>query len=184
MSWVNLNDVYVNKTGDTITGDLAVNGALTANALTANGDLTVIKDSTTYNVADEISTLRDSVSSLDASVCQSSITMPFIFITDINSDIQDIYCSWITSLLKENYPNCDLEEWDETRCTAYFWIGDKAASTNLGISYIQYYRQKTWYNSPFYQLHFNQTFSGAVRINGCVTLSPGGKYYILTNTNP
>ena len=56
MSWVNLNDVYVNKTGDTITGDLAVNGALTA-----NGALTVKKDSTTYNVADEISTLRDSV---------------------------------------------------------------------------------------------------------------------------
>lgn len=59
MSWVNLNDVYVNKTGDTITGNLAVNGTLTA-----NGALTVKKDSATYNVANEISTLRDSVSSL------------------------------------------------------------------------------------------------------------------------
>lgn len=59
MSWVNLNDVYVNKTGDTITGNLAVNGTLTA-----NGALTVKKDSATYNVANEISTLRDSVSQM------------------------------------------------------------------------------------------------------------------------
>lgn len=54
MAWVNLNDVYVNKTGGTITGDLAVNGNL------------VINDGkgadTTYNVANEITTLRDSVS--------------------------------------------------------------------------------------------------------------------------
>ena len=54
MTWVNLNDVYVNKTGGTITGDLAVNGNLTINGATGNG--------TTYNVANEISTLRDSVS--------------------------------------------------------------------------------------------------------------------------
>lgn len=54
MTWVNLNDVYVNKTGGTITGDLAVNGNLTINDATGNG--------TTYNVANEISTLRDSVS--------------------------------------------------------------------------------------------------------------------------
>ena len=87
-------------------------------------------------------------------------------------------------LLKENYPNYDLEEWDETRCSASFWIGDKDASTNLGISYIQYYREKTYYNSPFYQLHFNRTFSGPVRINGCATFSPDGKNYILTNINP
>ena len=54
MSWVNLNDVYVNKTGDTIAGDLSVNGALTVN----DGKGT----NTTYNVANEITTLRDSVS--------------------------------------------------------------------------------------------------------------------------
>ena len=54
MSWVNLNDVYVNKTGDTIAGDLSVGGALTIN----NGKGT----NTTYNVANEITTLRDSVS--------------------------------------------------------------------------------------------------------------------------
>mgnify|MGYP007016410748 CR=1 FL=1 len=54
MTWINLNDVYVNKTGGTITGDLAVNGNLTINDATGNG--------TIYNVANEISTLRDSVS--------------------------------------------------------------------------------------------------------------------------
>lgn len=54
MSWVNLNDVYVNKTGGTIAGDLSVNGALTVN----DGKGT----NTTYNVANEITTLRNSVS--------------------------------------------------------------------------------------------------------------------------
>ena len=54
MSLVYLNDVYVNKTGDTIAGDLSVGGALTVN----DGKGT----NTTYNVANEITTLRDSVS--------------------------------------------------------------------------------------------------------------------------
>lgn len=56
MSWVNLNDVYVNKTGDTIAGDLSVGGALTVNDGKGTG--------TTYNVANEITTLRDSVSQI------------------------------------------------------------------------------------------------------------------------
>ena len=54
MSWVNLNDVYVNKTGDTIAGNLSVGGALTINDGKGTG--------TTYNVANEITTLRNSVS--------------------------------------------------------------------------------------------------------------------------
>ncbi len=54
MSWVNLNDVYVNKSGDSIAGNLSVGGALTIN----DGKGT----NTTYNVANEITTLRDSVS--------------------------------------------------------------------------------------------------------------------------
>lgn len=54
MSWVNLDDVYVNKAGDTIAGNLSVGGALTIN----DGKGT----DTTYNVANEITTLRDSVS--------------------------------------------------------------------------------------------------------------------------
>ena len=54
MSWVNLDDVYVNKSGDSIAGDLSVGGSLTVN----DGKGT----NTTYNVANEITTLRDSVS--------------------------------------------------------------------------------------------------------------------------
>lgn len=74
MSWVNLDDVYVNKTGDSIAGNLSVGGTLTINNAKGNGG--------TYNVANEITTLRDSVShvpkiytgslvkqSLDTSVC-------------------------------------------------------------------------------------------------------------------
>ena len=56
MSWVNLDDVYVNKSGDSIAGDLSVGGALTVN----DGKGT----NTTYNVANEITTLRDSVSQI------------------------------------------------------------------------------------------------------------------------
>ena len=57
MTWVNLNDVYVPKTGGTITGGLTVNGNLTINDGTGNG--------TTYNVANEITSLRDSVSQVN-----------------------------------------------------------------------------------------------------------------------
>lgn len=60
MSWVNLNDVYVNKTGGAIAGDLSVGGALTVN----DGKGT----DTTYNVANEITTLRDSVSQISHKV--------------------------------------------------------------------------------------------------------------------
>lgn len=54
MSWVNLDDVYVNQTGGAIAGDLSVGGALTINDAKGSGG--------TYNVANEITTLRDSVS--------------------------------------------------------------------------------------------------------------------------
>lgn len=54
MSWVNLDDAYVNKTGDTIAGDLSVNGTLSIN----DGKGT----DTTYNVANEITTLKNSAS--------------------------------------------------------------------------------------------------------------------------
>ena len=54
MSWVNLDDVYVNKAGDSIAGNLSVGGALTINDAKGSGG--------TYNVANEITTLRDSVS--------------------------------------------------------------------------------------------------------------------------
>lgn len=53
MSWVNLDDVYVNKSGDSIAGNLSVGGALTINDAKGGGG--------TYNVANEITTLQDSV---------------------------------------------------------------------------------------------------------------------------
>ncbi len=56
MSWVDLNDAYVNKTGDTIAGDLSVNGTLNIN----DGKGT----DTTYNVANEITTLKNSASKI------------------------------------------------------------------------------------------------------------------------
>lgn len=66
MSWVNLDDVYVNKSGDSIAGNLSVGGALTIN----DGKGT----DTTYNVANEITTLRDSVSHVAPWVKHKTIT--------------------------------------------------------------------------------------------------------------
>ena len=66
MSWVNLDDVYVNKTGDSIAGNLSVGGTLTINNAKGNGG--------TYNVANEITTLRDSVSPTEFTCLKGSIT--------------------------------------------------------------------------------------------------------------
>lgn len=60
MSWVNLDDVYVNKSGDSIAGNLSVGGALTINDAKGTGGM--------YNVANEITTLRDSVSQISNKV--------------------------------------------------------------------------------------------------------------------
>lgn len=65
MSWVNLDDVYVNKSGDSIAGNLSVGGALTIN----DGKGT----DTTYNVANEITTLRDSVSQSEWKVLKGNM---------------------------------------------------------------------------------------------------------------
>ena len=65
MSWVNLDDVYVNKSGDSIAGNLSVGGALTINDAKGSGG--------TYNVANEITTLRDSVSPTGFTCLQGSI---------------------------------------------------------------------------------------------------------------
>lgn len=65
MSWVNLDDVYVNKTGDSIAGNLSVGGTLTINNAKGNGG--------TYNVANEITTLRNSVSPTEFTCLKGSI---------------------------------------------------------------------------------------------------------------
>lgn len=54
MAWTNLNDVYVSTNGGTIAGDLKVNGTLTINDKKGTN--------TTYDVASQITSLRDSVS--------------------------------------------------------------------------------------------------------------------------
>jgi len=95
MSWVNLNDVYVNKTGDTIAGDLSVGGTLTVN----NGKGT----NTTYNVANEITTLRDSVSKISNRVLLWSGTADKGVKITINSkysfkEFKSFYC--LTSIEK------------------------------------------------------------------------------------
>ena len=80
MAWVNLNDVYVNKTGGTITGDLTVNGAIKVNDGKGSGG--------TYNVANEITTLRDSVS-------QTSNKIAGVAWTKIYTDnSNDGYCAY------------------------------------------------------------------------------------------
>lgn len=53
-NWVNLNDVYVPANGGSVNGDLGVKGTLTVDDKTGNN--------TTYDVANEITALRDSVS--------------------------------------------------------------------------------------------------------------------------
>lgn len=54
MAWTNLDNVYVSTNGGTITGDLNVNGTLTINDKKGTN--------TTYDVASQITSLRDSVS--------------------------------------------------------------------------------------------------------------------------
>lgn len=55
-NWVNLNDVYVPSNGGSINGDLGVKGTLTIDDKTGNN--------TTYDVANEITALRDYKSKL------------------------------------------------------------------------------------------------------------------------
>lgn len=69
MSWVNLDDVYVNKSGDSIAGNLSVGGALTINDAKGTGGM--------YNVANEITTLRDSVSPTVIASTTSTSYQPF-----------------------------------------------------------------------------------------------------------
>lgn len=55
-NWVNLNDVYVPANGGSVNGDLEVKGTLTVDDKTGNN--------TTYDVANEITALRDSTSKI------------------------------------------------------------------------------------------------------------------------
>ena len=94
MSWVNLDDVYVNKSGDSIAGNLPVGGALTIN----DGKGT----DTTYNVANEITTLRDSVSPKYTS---KTVEVPGwtgqVTTTLLSSNTLGIYAYIYTAILSE-----------------------------------------------------------------------------------
>ena len=52
MSWVNLDDVYVNKTGDTIAGDLSVGGELIEQLLVGHEAALAVGDRDGEHVAD------------------------------------------------------------------------------------------------------------------------------------
>ena len=73
-NWVNLNDVYVPANGGSVNGDLGVKGTLTIDDKTGNN--------TTYDVANEITALRDSVSVKEDTGVSYSITNGRNFIND------------------------------------------------------------------------------------------------------
>lgn len=118
MSWVNLNDVYVNKTGGTIAGDLSVNGALKVN----DGKGT----NTTYNVANEITTLRDSVSQ-----CKPQYKIY------TGSRVINTTESWGTLFTKDEFISSFGRGFDHSRDSISVMNGDAKANniTVLGISY-------------------------------------------------
>ena len=104
MSWVNLDDVYVNKTGDSIAGNLSVGGTLTINNAKGNGG--------TYNVANEITTLRDSVSPM---FVECNITKIFttvckvgnIVVVTVSGTINQALDAWGTLELSTTVPKAN-----------------------------------------------------------------------------
>ena len=118
MSWVNLNDVYVNKTGDTIAGDLSVNGALTVN----DGKGT----NTTYNVANEITTLRDSVS-------QSRLQYKIY----TGSKVINTTVSWGTLFTRDEFISSFGRAFNAAKDNILVMNGDGVANniTVLGVTY-------------------------------------------------
>lgn len=118
MSWVNLDDVYVNKTGGAIAGNLSVGGALTINDAKGSGG--------TYNVANEITTLRDSVSQC---IPQYKIYT--------GSKVINITQSWGTLFIKDEFISSFGRGFDNSRDSISVMNGDALANniTVLGISY-------------------------------------------------
>lgn len=118
MSWVNLNDVYVNQTGGTIAGDLSVNGALTVN----DGKGT----NTTYNIANEITTLRDSVSQ-----CKPQYKIY------VGSKVINVTQSWGTLFTKDEFISSFGRGFNSFIDSISVMNGDGQANsiTVLGISY-------------------------------------------------
>lgn len=145
MSWVNLNDVYVNKTGDTIAGDLSVNGALTVN----DGKGT----NTTYNVANEITTLRDSV---------SQCKLQYKLYT--GSKVINITASWGTLFTRDEFISSFGRAFNAAKDNILVMNGDGIANniTVLGATY--------YGNNGDLVVTLSSNGNGAFRINYTVIL--------------
>ena len=99
-NWVNLNDIYVPANGGSVNGDLGVKGTLTVNDKTGNN--------TTYDVANEITALRDSVSVKADTGVSYSITSGRDFYNDTVRYGNIIFLSFSCSI---HYMNA-WERWD------------------------------------------------------------------------
>lgn len=66
MAWVSLNDVFVNKAGGSISGNLSVDGALTINSGKGDGS--------TYNVATQLTNLNNSKAAVSHTHSATDIT--------------------------------------------------------------------------------------------------------------
>lgn len=104
MSWVNLDNVYVNKTGGAINGNLSVGGALTINDAKGSGH--------TYNVANEITTLRDSVSPtpVECNITKVSTTVykiGNIVVVNVNGTMKQSIAAWASLNLSTTMPRAN-----------------------------------------------------------------------------
>ena len=130
MSWVNLDDVYVNQTGGTIAGDLSVNGALTVN----DGKGT----NTTYNVANEITTLRDSVSHIIKTKQIDTTTDPNGYVeTGLSARQIPIGIGGMYNARYAFHTGTDAQQGRTIRLMA--WDGSTGPYSNKKINVIVYY---------------------------------------------
>ncbi len=145
MSWVNLDDVYVNKTGDTIAGDLSVNGALKVN----DGKGT----NTTYNVANEITTLRDSVSK-----CKTQYKIY------TGSKVINTTESWGTLFTRNEFISSFGRAFNATKDNILVMNGD-GITNNITVLGVTYYG-----NDGKLVVALSENGNGAFRINYTVVL--------------
>lgn len=145
MSWVNLDDVYVNKTGDTIAGDLSVGGTLKVNDGKGTG--------TTYNVANEITTLRDSVSK-----CKPQYKIY------TGSKVINITGSWGTLFTRDEFISSFGREFNSAKDNILVMNGDGIAN-NITVFGATYYG-----NDGRLVVALSGNGNGAFRINYTVVL--------------
>lgn len=133
MSWVNLDDVYVNKTGDSIAGNLSVGGTLTINNAKGNGG--------TYNVANEITTLRDSVSQVSQSLSKTRVWYKSVVVSGsgyINvmstADIAPIFGISTSEVDSKIVPIACNGDLNANNCTVNAYISDGYLSIRAATS--------------------------------------------------